>query len=61
MTQKASPAAPQTRQDRRVPPKHHPESGTIHVMSTDEYLRWDEVGPGLFQMVPAVNPYEIER
>lgn len=61
MTQKVPSPTPQTAQDRRVPPKHHRESGTIHVMSTDEFLRWDEVGPGLFQMVAAANPYEIER
>lgn len=61
MTPRPTPPTPPAGLEQRVPPKHHPESGTIHVMSTDEFLRWDEVRPGLFQMVPAPSPYEVER
>jgi hypothetical protein len=34
-----------------APPRLHPSGRAFHVFSTDQWLTWVEVEPGLFQMI----------
>jgi len=34
-----------------APPRLHPSGRAFHVFSTDQWLTWVEVEPGLFKMI----------